>query len=95
MPRRLCLAILLPLVAAPTFAAPLKQPIGSWKSDNGRVYAEIHFRPDHSFTLFNRMSMRNRELAVAEMAEQFGTWRVEGDRLKSRINDHDSVSGSK
>jgi hypothetical protein len=82
MPRRLSLAFLLPIIAAPTFAAPLSQPIGTWKSDNGQAYAEIHFRPDYSFTLFNRMSVKNPELAVAEMAEQFGTWRVEGDRLK-------------
>lgn len=82
MPRQLCLSILLSLIAAPAVAVRSEQLIGGWKSDNGRAYSELHFRPDHSFTLFSRMSTANQELAVADMAEQFGTWRVEGDRLK-------------
>src|SRR6266403_2252008 len=64
------------------------QVIGAWQSDDGRGYAEIHFRPDHSCTLFNRPSLKNRELAVADMAEQSGTWQVGGDRMKFYLTRH-------
>ena len=55
--------------------------VGSWHADDGRTYYEVHFRPDHTFTLFARMSTRNPELAVAQMGEQFGTWQIASDRV--------------
>lgn len=55
--------------------------VGSWHADDGRTYYEVHFRSDHTFTLFARMSARNPELAVAQMGEQVGTWQIAGDRL--------------
>jgi hypothetical protein len=55
--------------------------VGSWHADDGRTYYEVHFRPDHTFTLFARMSTRNPELAVARMGEQFGTWQIAADRV--------------
>jgi len=79
---RFAAAVVLFIVAEQAFAASSAQIVGSWKSDDGRAYSEVHFRADHSFTLFNRMSMRNPVLAVGHMAEQFGTWRVESHRLK-------------
>src|SRR5438128_12598201 len=54
--------------------------VGSWHADDGRTYYEVHFRPDHTFTLFARMGTPNPELAVAQMGEEFGTWQVAGDR---------------
>src|SRR5205823_1833748 len=55
--------------------------VGSWHADDGRTYYEVHFRPNHTFTLFARMSTRNPELAVAQMGEQSGTWQIAGDRI--------------
>jgi hypothetical protein len=55
--------------------------VGSWHADDGRTYYEVHFRPDHTFTLFARVSSRNSELAVARMGEEFGTWQIAGDRV--------------
>jgi hypothetical protein len=55
--------------------------VGSWHADDGRTYYEVHFRPDHTFTLFARVSSRNPELAVARMGEEFGTWQIAGDRV--------------
>src|SRR5438552_3354137 len=82
MVERICIGVSLLAAALSASAASSEQIVGSWKSDDGRAYAEIHLRADHSFTLFNRISMSNPELAVAEMAQQFGTWRVEGNRVK-------------
>ncbi len=55
--------------------------VGSWYADDSRTYYEMHFRSNHTFALFARMSTRNPELAVAQMGEQFGTWRRAGDRV--------------
>jgi hypothetical protein len=79
---RFAAAVLLPIVSAQAFAASPAQICGTWTSDDGRGYSEVQFRADHSFTLFTRMSLRNPTLAIAQVAEQFGTWRIAGDRLK-------------
>jgi hypothetical protein len=79
---RFATAVVLSVAAEQAFAVSSEQIVGSWKSDDRRAYSEVHFRADHSFTLFSRMSMRNPALAVGQMAEQFGTWRIESHRLK-------------
>src|SRR5207249_4801453 len=68
------------IVTQQTFAESASL-VGSWRADDGRTYYEVHFRSDHTFTLFARVSMRNPELAVAQMGEQFGTWQVAGDQV--------------
>jgi hypothetical protein len=75
-------SLLLLLVTVSVCAASPAQIVGSWKSDDGRNYSEIHFRPDHSFTHFSRISMKNPTLILWQMAEQSGVWSVEGERLK-------------
>jgi hypothetical protein len=78
---RLIAAVVLSVTAQQVFAVARLQIVGSWQSDDGRGYAEAHFRADHTFTLFTRMSMKNPTLAVARMSEQFGTWHIAGDRM--------------
>src|SRR5207244_4047899 len=68
------------IVTQQAFAASASL-VGSSHADDGRTYYDVHFRPDHTFTLFARMSTRNPELAVAQMGEEFGTWQVAGDRV--------------
>ena len=79
---RFATALLLSVALGQALAASPTQIVGSWQSDDGQAYSEIHFRPDYSFTFFSRTSMKNPELAVTELAEQFGTWRVEDHQLK-------------
>jgi hypothetical protein len=78
---RVVAAVVLSVTAQQVLAVARPQIVGSWRSDDGRGYAEAHFRADHTFTLFTRMGMKNPTLAVARMNEQFGTWHLAGDRV--------------
>jgi hypothetical protein len=58
--------------------------VGAWRSDNGKNYAEIYFREDHSLILLlHRVSMKIDELfVVTDLGKEYGTWYIEGDKLK-------------
>jgi|GEM_PF-6555427 len=91
---RVAAAIGLFVISEQAFPASSAQIVGSWGSDDGRAYAEVHFRSDHSFTLFTRMSLRNPVVAIAQMGERFGTWQIAGDRVQLDSTQHGSKERS-
>jgi hypothetical protein len=87
---RIAAAVAFLLLSERLSAAPATKIIGAWKADDGRGYAEVHFRADHSFTLFARMSMNSPIVAMTQMAEKFGTWEIVGERLHLDSQDYTS-----
>ncbi len=77
-------------IAAQHALADARSILGSWSSDDHRTYYEVHFRPDHTFSLFARISMHNASLAAPQMGEQFGTWHIAGDRIALDSIERDS-----
>jgi hypothetical protein len=72
--------VFIALVASAT-ASPADKLLGSWKWDDGKGYSEIQFRADNTFTWFNRLSVKNRELVLSAMTEISGRWLIDGNRL--------------
>jgi hypothetical protein len=79
---RIAIALGLFVISDQVFAASSTQIVGSRRRDDGQTYAEMHFRSDHSFTLFTRMSLRNPVVAIAQMGERFGAWQIVGDQVQ-------------
>jgi hypothetical protein len=91
---RIAAALGLLVISEQALAASSAEIVGSWRRDDGRTYAEVHFRSDHSFTLFTRMSLRNPVVAIAQMGERFGTWQIVGNQVQLDSRQHGSKERS-